>query len=73
VIDTVGVKTDRTYAMIDMFGTPYTASCQISWRRLRHADYAGTWRTTRKEQERENWLCNGDVWSGQRNKQVLPT
>src|SRR5215467_1946991 len=24
VIDTVGVKTDRPYAMIDLFGTPYT-------------------------------------------------
>jgi hypothetical protein len=23
VIDTVGVKTDRPYAMIDLFGTPY--------------------------------------------------
>src|SRR5882672_6565528 len=24
VIDTVGIKTDRKYAMIDLFGTPYT-------------------------------------------------
>jgi hypothetical protein len=23
VIDTIGVKTDRPYAMIDLFGTPY--------------------------------------------------
>ena len=26
VIDTVGVKTDRPFAMIDLFGTPYTES-----------------------------------------------
>jgi hypothetical protein len=29
VIDTVGVKTDRPYAMIDLFGTPYTKSLHI--------------------------------------------
>jgi len=27
VIDTVGVKTDRPYAMIDLFGTPIPTSC----------------------------------------------
>jgi hypothetical protein len=29
VIDTVGVKTDRPYAMIDLFGTPYTKSLHV--------------------------------------------
>jgi hypothetical protein len=29
VIDTVGVKTDRKYAMIDLFGTPYTDKLHI--------------------------------------------
>jgi hypothetical protein len=29
VIDTVGVRTDRPYAMIDLFGTPYTKSLHI--------------------------------------------
>jgi hypothetical protein len=29
VIDTVGVKTDRPYAMIDLFGTPYTDKLHI--------------------------------------------
>src|SRR5215831_7242045 len=24
VIDTIGIRTDRKYAMIDLFGTPYT-------------------------------------------------
>jgi hypothetical protein len=27
VIDTVGVKTDRPYAMVDMYGTPYSGNC----------------------------------------------
>jgi hypothetical protein len=29
VIDTVGQKTDRPYAMLDLFGTPYTKSLHI--------------------------------------------
>jgi len=29
VIDTVGVKADRKYAMIDLFGTPYTDKLHI--------------------------------------------
>jgi hypothetical protein len=29
VIDTVGVKSDRPYAMVDMFGTPYSAALHI--------------------------------------------
>ena len=29
VIDTIGQKTDRKYAMIDLFGTPYTKSLHI--------------------------------------------
>ena len=39
MIDTVGVKTDRPYAMIDLFGTPYTKSLHIVERyRLREYD-----------------------------------
>jgi hypothetical protein len=29
VIDTVGIKTDRPFAMIDMFGTPYTEKLHV--------------------------------------------
>jgi hypothetical protein len=29
VIDTVGIRTDRPYAMIDLFGTPYTKSLHL--------------------------------------------
>jgi hypothetical protein len=38
VIDTVGVKTDRPYAMIDLFGTPYTKSLHVVRYRLREYD-----------------------------------
>jgi hypothetical protein len=39
VIDTIGVRTDRKYAMIDLFGTPYTKSLHIVERyRLRDYD-----------------------------------
>jgi hypothetical protein len=39
VVDTVGVKTDRPYVVIDLFGTPYTKSSNIVERyRLREYD-----------------------------------
>jgi len=39
VIDTVGVRTDRPHAMIDLFGTPYTEKLHVS-ERYRLVDYA---------------------------------
>jgi hypothetical protein len=39
VIDTVGVRTDRPYAMIDLFGTPYTENLHVV-ERYRLVDYA---------------------------------
>jgi len=38
VIDTVGIKTDRPYAMIDLFGTPYTEKLHVV-ERYRLLDY----------------------------------
>jgi hypothetical protein len=38
VIDTVGVKTDRPHAMIDLFGTPYTEKLHVV-ERYRLVDY----------------------------------
>ncbi len=38
VIDTVGVKTDRPFAMIDLFGTPYTKALHVV-ERYRLLDY----------------------------------
>jgi hypothetical protein len=38
VIDTVGIKTDRPFAMVDMFGTPYTEALHVV-ERYRLLDY----------------------------------
>jgi hypothetical protein len=66
VIDTVGVKTDRPYAMIDLFGTPYTKSLHIVERyRLREYDDV---KDAIERNKKENWLFNGDVFSNHRGK-----
>src|SRR3984957_19524960 len=39
VIDTLGVKTDRPFAMLDMYGTPFSAALHIT-ERYRVLDYA---------------------------------
>jgi hypothetical protein len=39
VVDTVGIKTDRPYAMIDAYGTPYTEALHVI-ERYRLLDYA---------------------------------
>ena len=66
VIDTVGVKTDRPYAMIDLFGTPYTKSLHIVERyRLREYDDV---KDAIERNKKENWLLAGDVFSNHRGK-----
>ena len=66
VIDTVGVKTDRPYAMIDLFGTPYTKSLHVVERyRLREYDDV---KDAIDRNKKENWLMNGDVYSNHRGK-----
>ena len=66
VIDTVGVKTDRPYAMIDLFGTPYTKSLHIVERyRLREYDEV---KDAIDRNKKENWLLAGDVFSNHRGK-----
>jgi hypothetical protein len=66
VIDTIGVKTDRPYAMIDLFGTPYTDKLHIVERyRLREYDDV---KDALDRNKKENWLFNGDVFSGHRGK-----
>jgi hypothetical protein len=47
VIDTVGIKADRPYAMVDIFGTPYTEALHVV-ERYRLLDYE----TAKAEQER---------------------
>ncbi len=66
VIDTVGVKTDRPYAMIDLFGTPYTDKLHIV-ERYRLRDYDDV-KDALERNKKENWLFNGDVFSQHRGK-----
>jgi hypothetical protein len=66
VIDTVGVKTDRPYAMIDLFGTPYTDKLHIV-ERYRLRDYDDV-KDALERNNKENWLFNGDVFSQHRGK-----
>jgi hypothetical protein len=66
VIDTVGVKTDRPHAMIDLFGTPYTDKLHVVERyRLRDYDEV---KDALDRNKKENWLFNGDVFGRHRGK-----
>ena len=58
VIDTVAVKTDRKYAMIDLFGTPYTDKLHIV-ERYRLRDYDDV-KDALERNRQENWLVSGD-------------
>ena len=69
VIDTVGVKTDRKYAMIDLFGTPYTDKLHVV-ERYRMRDYDDV-KDAIDRNNKENWLFQGDVWTPQRDKKFL--
>ena len=66
VIDTVGVKTDRPYAMIDLFGTPYTDRLHVI-ERYRLRDYDDV-KDAIERNKKENWMFNGDVFSQHRGK-----
>ena len=69
VIDTIGVKPDRKYGMIDLFGTPYTDKLHIVERyRLRDWDEV---KDALERNAKENWLFQGDVWTPQRDKKFL--
>jgi hypothetical protein len=66
VVDTVGVNPDRKYAMVDLFGTPYTKSLHVVERyRLRDYDDVND---ALERSRNENWLPAGDVFSGHRGK-----
>jgi hypothetical protein len=66
VVDTVGVKTDRPYAMQDLFGTPYTDKLHIV-ERYRLRDYEEV-EAAIERNRKENWMFAGDVWSKHRGK-----
>ena len=69
VIDTVGVKTDRKYAMLDLFGTPYTDKLHIV-ERYRLLDYDDV-KDALERNNKENWLFQGDVWTRHRASRFL--
>jgi hypothetical protein len=69
VIDTVGVKTDRKYAMIDLFGTPYTEKLHIV-ERYRLRDYDDV-KGALERNNKENWLFQGDAWTRHRAGKFL--
>jgi hypothetical protein len=69
VIDTVGIKADRPYAMQDLFGTPYTDRLHMVERyRLRSYDEV---KDALARNQKENWLYQGDVWSRSRNGKFM--
>jgi len=59
VIDTVGIKADRKFAMVDLFGTPYTAKLHVTerWRLLDLDAVKGDL----ARQAKENWRPGGAV------------
>jgi hypothetical protein len=48
VVDTVGVRTDRPYAMLDMYGTPFTSALHVV-ERYRLIDYEATMAAVRRD------------------------
>jgi hypothetical protein len=66
VIDTVGVNADRKYAMVDLFGTPYTKFLHVV-ERYRLRDYDDV-KDAIERNKNENWLTVGDVFSSHHGK-----
>jgi hypothetical protein len=62
VIDTVGVKTDRPFAMVDVYGTPYTQALHVV-ERYRLLDYEATVDAL-KRAEKEIWHAPASNDSG---------
>jgi hypothetical protein len=59
VVDTVGIKADRPYAMIDLFGTPYTKALHVV-ERYRIVDY-DTAKDGLERDRKENMLPPGSI------------
>jgi hypothetical protein len=59
VIDTVGIKTDRPYPMVDLFGTPYTEKLHVV-ERYRLLDYEAV-KGDLARAAKENWRPAGPI------------
>ena len=66
VIDTVGTKTDRPFAMIDLYGTPYTKALHVV-ERYRLIDYDAAKEGLERD-AKENRLVPGDIDPAHRGK-----
>jgi hypothetical protein len=66
VVDTIGHKTDRPYAMVDLFGTPYTSALHTV-ERYRLRDYDDV-KDAIERNLKENWQFGGDIYSKFRGK-----
>ena len=68
-IDTVGIKTDRPYAMIDLFGTPYTDKLHVV-ERYQLADREAA-KGALERAAKENWRPAGPVNPNYADKYLL--
>ena len=69
VIDTVGVKTDQPYGMIDLFGTPYTDKLHVV-ERYRLVDYDVA-KADLERGAKENWRPGGPANTSNYNDKFL--
>jgi hypothetical protein len=59
VIDTIGIKTDRPFAMVDLFGTPYTEALHVV-ERYRLIEYESA-REAQERGARQLWRIPGEA------------
>jgi hypothetical protein len=59
IVDTVGIKADRKFAMIDLFGTPYTAKLHVV-ERYQLLDFDAV-KGDLERSAKENWRPGGPV------------
>ena len=69
VIDTIGTRTDRPYAMLDAYGTPYTKSLHVI-ERYRLLDYAEAKEGLDRDAKENMRLPQGDIDRGYRGKHL---
>jgi hypothetical protein len=62
VIDTVGIKSDRPLAMVDMYGTPYTEALHVV-ERYRLIDYEAA-KEAQERNGKENWRFGEAIAEG---------
>jgi hypothetical protein len=68
VIDTVGVKTDRRFAMLDVFGTPYSSALHVV-ERYRLLDYEDAKEGIERDRK-ENFRVPNNINRGYRGKHL---